>query len=221
MKGWIARGLLLGVLCVAAVQGWSEPQLHVREAAELDPQLSARELLQSASAVPETEDSFVHIGGGFFAYFNRKGGTVQEDPTLASPDLDHPANPAGGGEIGFSLEELRHQSRLVYRPQGSLVLKTARGGTQHFAMELLDYVQVSGRELPCYRLSARSEDEEPAKAILICRAVGTEIPTLVGTLYLVCDSGRSIRGYAIQIRGRSGVEAENHLWKVVQRVSRF
>jgi hypothetical protein len=109
----------------------------------------------------------------------------------------------------------------VYLPKGSLVLKTAEGGTVNFRMEVLDYVQVPGRELPCYRLIASSVQQDYSKAILICCAVGTEAPLLVGTLYLLSDSRRTIHCYEIEIRGRNGVEAENHLWKVVEVASHF
>lgn len=91
----------------------------------------------------------------------------------------------------------------------------------NFRMEALDYVQLPGRKLPCYRLIASGNQEEYSKAILICCALGTESPVLVGILYLVSESGTSICSYGIEIRGRNSIEAENHLWKVVEVASRF
>jgi len=230
MKGRIVQGLLVGALCVTAIRVWSDlemdmkpdsQQIQVQDATELEQQLSVRELLHCKSLVPETENSFVHIGGGFFAYFNRRVGMVEKSPTLSSPDLNRRAKEKGVGEIRFSLQELGYESRLVYRPTGSLALKTVEGRTLNFSMKLLDYVQVSGQELPCYRLTASSDAGDYFKAILICRAVGTETPVLVGTLYLLSDSGRSICVYQIEIRGRNSVEAENHLLKVVEVASHF
>jgi hypothetical protein len=212
MNRRIVQGLLLGALCLTTVQAWSDQPMQNRDLVELEQHLGVRELLHCKSLVPETEESFVHIGGGLFAYFNRRDGIVEECSAPSAPHFDR---------IRFTLQELGYESRLVYRPRGSLVLKTAEGRTLTFSMEVLDYVQVSGRELPCYRLIANSDQGEYSKAILICCAVGTEIPLLVGTLYLLSDSGRSICGYGVQIRGRNSVEAENHLWKVVEVASRF
>ena len=196
-------------------------QIQIQDATRLEQRLSVRELLYCGSLVPGTENSFVHIGGGFFAYFNRREGMVEKSSTLLSPDLNRRVKEKGVVEIRFSLQELGYQSGLVYRPKGSLVLKTAEAGTLNFSMELLDYVQLSRWELPCYRLTASSDEEDSSKAILIARAVDTETPLLVGTLYLRSDSDSSICGYQIEIRGRNSVEAENHLWKVVEVASRF
>jgi hypothetical protein len=209
MKGRSVQGLLIVVLCVSAIRAWTDQQLCVRE------------LLQCKSFAPETEKSFVHIGGGFFAYFNRRDGIAKQDSSLSPANSDLLPEPTTRGGIRFTLQKLGYESRLVYRPEGSLVLKTAEGRTLFFTMKVLDYVQVSGSELPFYRLTAGSDEKDQTKAILICCAVGTETPVLVGTLFLVSDSGRSVCGYGIEIRGRNGVEAEDHLWKVVERASHF
>lgn len=221
MKARIVRGLVFGLLCAGAFSAFPDRQYQD----QVDPQLrrprSVRELLHFASFVPETEESFVHIGGGFFAYFNRREGKAEESSELCLPDFDRLSHTQNGGQIRFSLQELGYESRLVYRPEGSLVLKTAEGGTLRFKMEILDYVQISGSELPCYRLTAGSGQGLFSKAILICRAVGTEAPRLVGTIYLVTGSGEDISSYGIEIGGRNNAEAENHLWKVVEVASHF
>jgi hypothetical protein len=221
MKKWIVRGLLVGVLCVGALSVFPDQKFQD----QVDPQLlwpsSVRELLHFASFVPETEESFVHIGGGFFAYFNRRDGMAEQSPELSLPDFNHVSYSKNGAEIRFSLRELGYESCLVYLPKGSLVLKTAEGRTLNFSMGFLDYLQVPGRQLPCYRLITSGGEEEDSQAILVCCALGTESPILVGTLYLVSNSGESICSYEIEITGRNNVEAENHLWKVVKVASRF
>jgi hypothetical protein len=209
MKGRIARVLVLGILCAISVQACS------------DQQFQDLELLNCKSLVPETENSFVHIGGGFFAYFNRRDGSAKETSALSSPCSNRLSDAQCSGEIRFSLNELGYKSRLVYLPEGSLVLKTAEGKTLNYNMQVLDYIQIPGRELPCYRLTASSNQENYSKAILVCCVVGTDSPVLVGTLYLVSASGISICSYTIEIRGRNNVEAEYHLWKVVEVASRF
>ena len=88
-------------------------------------------------------------------------------------------------------------------------------------MEVLDYVLIPGQDLPCYRLTATDELDGSCRAVLICAAIGTEIPVLMGTLYLVFGSSDGIRSYSIQITGRNSVEAEHHLLKVVEALSRF
>lgn len=221
MKKRIVQGLFVGVLCVTSVWACSDQGIRDRDGTELEQPLNVQSLLNCKSLVPETEESFVHISSGFFAYFNRRDGSVNENPTLSPPDFNRLSDEKSRCEIRFSLQELGYESRLVYLPKGSLVLKTTEGRTLNIKMEVLDYIQVPGRELPCYRLIASSDQEDYSKAILICCAVGTEPPLLVGTLYLVFASGRSIYSYGIEIRGRNGVEAENHLWKVVEGTSRF
>ena len=221
MNRWIVRGLLVGVLCAGAFSAYPDQEYQD----QIDPQLrrprSVRELLHLASFVPQTEESFVHIGGGFFAYFNRRDGMAEQSPEPSLPDFNHVSYAKNGAEISFSLRELGYESRLVYLPKGSLVLKTAEGRILNFSLEVLDYLQVPGRQLPCYRLIASGGKEEYSQAILVCCALGTESPVLVGTLYLMSNSDVSIRSYEIEITGRNTLEAEKHLWKVVEVASRF
>jgi hypothetical protein len=212
MKIRIVAGFVLGVLCVTVNQTWSDQQSRTWAVAGLEQRLSVEELLSCRSFVPDTEESYVHIGGGFFAYFNRRDGIVKEISTL--PDAD-------SGAIKLSLRELGYESRLIYLPEGSVHLETPDGRILNFKMEVLDYVQVPGNELPCYRLIAHSEREDYSKAILLCHAVGTESPYLVGMLYLVSGNHGSSCSYEIEIGGRNDLEAENHLWKVVAVASRF
>ncbi len=221
MKGWIVRGLLVGALFMTSVRACPDQGIGEQDAPEIDQPPKVQELLKRNSHVPETEESFVHIGGGFFAYFNRRDGIAKKNSTLSSPCLNRLSVETNNCEIRFSLRELGYASRLVYLPKGSLELGTAEGRTLNFRMEVLDYVQLPGRELPCYRLIASGIQGHYSKAILVCCALGTDSPALVGTLYLVSESGTSICSYEIEIRGRNNVEAENHLWKVVEVASRF
>ena len=176
MKGWIVLGLVLGILCVTGVWACSDRQTRDQDAARLEQPLSVLELLNCKSLVPETENSFVHIGGGFFAYFNRRDGGAKKNPTPAYPDSAGSLNEHHCCKIRFSLRELGYESRLVYLPKGSLLLETAEGRTLVFSMEVLDYVQVPGRKLPCYRLIASGSEKEYSQAILICCTAGTESP---------------------------------------------
>ena len=146
---------------------------------------------------------------------------AEQSPEPSLPDFNHVSYAKNGAEISFSLRELGYESRLVYLPKGSLVLKTAEGRILNFSLEVLDYLQVPGRQLPCYRLIASGGEEEYSQAILVCCALGTESPVLVGTLYLMSNSDVSIRSYEIEITGRNNLEAEKHLWKVVEVASRF
>jgi len=221
MKGRIVRGLLVAVLFMTSVRACSDQGMPQQDTPETDQPGWFRDQIHCKSIVPETEESFVHIGGGFFAYFNRRNGIAKKNSTLSSPCLNRLPVETNNGEIRFSLRELGYASRLVYLPKGSLELGTAEGRTMNFRMEVLDYVQLPGRELPCYRLIASGNQEHYSKAILICCALGTDSPALVGTLYLVSESGTSICSYEIEITGRNNVEAENHLWKVVEVASRF
>ena len=221
MKGWIVHGFFVAVMCMSPVRACSDQGIGERDVPQIDQPGWFREQIHCKSLVPETEESFVHIGGGFFAYFNRRNGIAKKNSTLSSPCLNRLPVETNICEIRFSLRELGYASRLVYLPKGSLELGTAEGRTMNFRMEVLDYVQLPGRELPCYRLIASGNQEHYSKAILICCALGTDSPVLVGTLYLVSGSDTNICSYEIEITGRNNVEAENHLWKVVEVASHF
>ncbi|UCF97307.1 MAG: hypothetical protein JSV89_19360 [Spirochaetaceae bacterium] len=179
------------------------------------------ELLESPSFVPQQEESFIHIAGGFFSRFNRRFGAISQCRELLRPDFGSGSEYTEGGTIRFSLKSLGYRSSMVYLPAGSIELCTVDGDTRSFSMGVLDYVQIAGRDLPCYRLSATDELDISCTAVLVCAAIGTEMPLLIGTLYIVSNSGDDIKSYKVQIVGRNSVEAERHLLKVVEAVSHF
>lgn len=232
MNADVLKIVLFAVLCLLLVQQGAVSESlqnaspvpasgrpHLEEAELPERTLAVRELLEAPSFVPEQEDCFIHIAGGFFSRFNRRYGEVKRCRELLPPCFGGCSGRQGG--IRISLAALKYSSPLVYLPKGSIELHTEEGLTLRLEMKVLDYVRVRGQELPCYRLSAIYELDGSCRAVLVCAAIGVEMPVLTGTLYLVSATGDCLGSYNIQIVGRNSVEAENHLLKVVEAVSHF
>jgi hypothetical protein len=186
-------------------------------------------LLNSASYVPE-EEAYIHIAGGFFSVFEGKGGIIinsenQINMGLPKAQETFTYTESNCGYIKMKLHRLEYTSRFVYRPEGNLIIQIPGQESMCFSMEKLDYVDVTGSLEPCYRLSGSLLDCEGTennliKAQLICFAVGGSNPVLCGGLYLTDTSGKVVC-YPIRISGRRGNEADNHLHKVIAKVSHF
>jgi hypothetical protein len=155
------------------------------------------EVLEAPSYLP-AEERFVHIAGGFFSYFDRRPGSLID----------------GGGRtagiVSLELDALRHESRFVYLPEGSITLRDERGNLRCFTMERLDYVRLPGSDAAAYRLSADG-------AVLVATDSGREAPCLHGELYV--QSGSGYECYSLSVRGRSENDAERHLWRKIERVT--
>jgi len=185
-------------------------------------------LLYSDSYVPD-EEAYIHIAGGFFSVFEGKGGIVfnsQKQFNLCLPRAeDAPSNiKSNCGYIKMKLDRLEYTSRFVYKPIGNLVIQIPGKEPKCFTMEKLDYVYVPGHIEPCYRLSGLLSDcDKPEiiiKSQLICFAEGGRNPVLYGGLYIT-DSSEKVLCYPIRISGRRENAADNHLHKVIARVSHF
>jgi len=155
------------------------------------------EVLKAPSFLPANE-RFVHIGGGFFSYFDQKPGSLVY------------YNARSAGTMSFELNALRHESRFVYLPEGTITLRDDRGNLRCFALERLDYVRLPGSEVPAYRLTG--ED-----ITLVATDSGHAAPSLAGELYV--RSGHTYECFTISIRGRNEKEAERHLWRKIERVT--
>ena len=185
-------------------------------------------LINSNSYVPE-EEAYIHIAGGFFSVFEGIGGIVfnsKKQFNLCLPKSeDSPSHiKSNCGYIKMKLDRLEYTSRFVYKPMGNLVIQIPGKEPKCFTMEKLDYVYVPGHIEPCYRLSGSLSDcakpEIIIKSQLICFAEGGINPVLYGGLYIT-DSSEKVLCYPIRIRGRRENEADNHLHKVIARVSYF
>ena len=186
-------------------------------------------LLNSPSYVPE-EEAYIHIAGGFFSVFEGKGGVIicsekQINQGLPKAWETITYTESNCGYIKMKLHRLEYTSRFVYKPEGNLIIQIPGQESKCFSMEKLDYVDVTGSLEPCYRLSGSLLDCDGTennliKAQLICFAVGETSPVLYGGLYLT-DSSDKVVCYPIRIYGRGGNEADNHLHKVIARVSQF
>lgn len=163
----------------------------------LSPVSGVPEVLEALSYLP-AEERFIHIAGGFFSYFDCKPGSLVDTTGRIA------------GIIRFELDELRHESRFVYLPEGSIYLRDERGNLRCFAMERLDYVRLPGSNVAAYRLAGDG-------ATLIATDFGREAPCLVGELYV--QAGDGYECYTISIQGRRENEAERHLWRRIERVT--
>jgi len=183
-------------------------------------------LLYSDSYVPD-EEAYIHIAGGFFSVFEGRGGIVigsdyYNNNSLPMDYETETFKESNCGYIKMKLQKLEYTSRFVYRPKGNLIIRIPEDDATSFSMEKLDYVKVPGHSEPCYRLSGSLLDNtgKVNKAQLICFAVGGSNPVLCGGLYIT-DSKDKITCYPIRISGRRDNEADNHLHKVIARVSHF
>jgi len=183
-------------------------------------------LLYSDSYVPD-EEAYIHIAGGFFSVFEGKGGIIigsdyYNGNSLPKDYETETFKESNCGYIKMKLQKLEYTSRFVYRPKGNLIIRIPGYEANNFAMEKLDYVNAPGYSDPCYRLSGSLLNNmgKLSKAQLICFAVGGSNPVLCGGLYIT-DSKNEVTCYPIRISGRRDNEADNHLHKVIARVSHF
>lgn len=156
-------------------------------------------LINQASFIPG-EEAYVHIAGGFFSVFeSRVGRTYATDQCI--------------GSICMKLNKLKYSSQFVYHPEGKIVLKTGVQDKVSFDMSKLDYIQYGIDNSLCYRLACKD-------AVLICAATGKHSPILEGQLFLISDNTIK-ESCTIRIAGRGENEADNHLHKVIARISEF
>lgn len=147
--------------------------------------------------VPQ-EERFVHIGGGFFSYFDSRTGSLAGTTGRAV------------GTIRLELESLRSESRFVYLLEGFITVRTDGRRSRTIAMECLDYVWLPGSNEPAYRLVGEG-------VVMIGIDKGVAPPCFLGELYL--RTGNRYERYAVSILGRCESDAERHLWQRIERVT--
>ena len=179
-----------------------------------------RELLLAPSFVPE-EEIYTHIAGGYFSIFDSKTGRIRKSrmkdlPPLKQENLNSAVKDSGSLKIVLS--KLGYESRFVYLLEGKLILSTGSKDDEIFNLKKLDYVQIPGSVVPSYRLSAVNP-ENNRKASLITTTLGTDVPVMIGKLYIEDNTG--IESFDIRICGRNANEAESHLCKKMEFVSDF
>lgn len=198
------------------------------ELLSVDSKINYEALLNSDSYVPEKE-AYIHIAGGFYSVFEGKGGMIFETENKSSnsfPGKEDTIQDKNSdyGYIKMKLERLEYTSRFIYRPKGDLIIQTPGQEAKCFSMEKLDYISVPGYSEPCYRLSGSlsdcNESQKIIEAHLICYAEGGTNPVLYGNIYLTDYTGLIVC-YPIKIGGRRENAADNHLHKVIARVSHF
>ena len=185
-----------------------------------DSLVQVQELISAPSFVPE-EELYTHIAGGYFSSYDMKTGECIDSERLELPALNLVViekNTGDKGSVKIILTELNYSSRFVYLPKGELILVNGSGEKEIFSLEKLDYVQVEGSEIPAYRLSAENLQNNK-NATLISTSIGTEIPQLVGTLYV--EINKKVVSYEVRICGRNNFDQENHLCKKIESVSNF
>lgn len=192
--------------------------VNVRELNHRD--MDVRELLSAPSFVPE-EELYIHIAGGYFSFFESKTGQISKSSMIGLPsskreDLDGTAKVSGSLKIVLS--KLMYESRFVYLPKGKLIISKGSKDIEIFNLKKLDYVRIPGSDIPVYRLSAVNP-ENNRKASLIATAYGTDVPRLIGNLYI--EDNNNLESFDIRIYGRNENEAEGHLWKKIEIVSQF
>jgi len=192
--------------------------VNVRELNRRDREV--RELLSAPSFVP-VEELYIHIAGGYFSFFESKTGQIRKSSMIGLPsskreNLDGTAKVSGSLKIVLS--KLGYESRFVYLPEGELILSKGSKDAEIFNLKKLDYVQIPGSDIPVYRLSAVNP-ENNRKVSLIATAYGTDIPKLIGNLYI--EDNDDLESFDIRICGRNAYEAESHLWKKIEIVSQF
>lgn len=179
-----------------------------------------REFLSAPSFVPEKE-IYTHIAGGYFSFFDSKTGRIRKSSMidftpLKQENLDSIAKVPGSLKIVLS--KLGYESRFVYLPEGKLILSRGLKDDEIFNLKKLDYVQIPGSIIPAYRLSAVNP-ENNRKASLITTAHGTDVPVMMGNLYI--EDKTDIESFDIRIYGRNANDAESYLCKKMEIVSDF
>jgi hypothetical protein len=179
-----------------------------------------RELLLAPSFVPE-EETYTHIAGGYFSFFDSKTGRIRKSSmiclsSLKRENMDSTAK--ASGSLKIVLSNLGYESRFVYLLEGELILSKGSKDAEIFNLKKLDYMQIPGSDIPAYRLSAVNP-ENNRKASLIATTHGTDVPKLIGSLYIEDNAG--IESFDIRIYGRNAYEAESHLCKKIEFVFQF
>ncbi len=178
------------------------------------------ELILAPSFVPE-EEIYTHIAGGYFSVFDAKTGRIRKSSTIGLPPLkqgDQDSAVKDSGSLKIVLSNLEYKSRFVYLPEGKLILSKGSEDAEIYNLKKLDYVQIPGSVVPAYRLSAVNP-ENNRKASLITTTHGTDVPVMIGKLYIEDNTG--IDSFDIRICGRNANEAESHLCKKMEFVSDF
>ncbi|MCK4542287.1 MAG: hypothetical protein KAU17_08645 [Spirochaetales bacterium] len=200
-----------GSLSTAAIVDVSELNSGSRE---------VRELLLAPSFVPE-EEIYTHIAGGYFSFFDSKTGRIRKSSMIGLPPLKREnldSTVKASGSLKIVLSNLEYESRFVYLLKGELILSKGSKDAEIFNLKKLDYVQIPGSDIPAYRLSAVNP-ENNRKASLIATAHGTDVPKLIGSLYI--EDNNDLESFDIRIYGRNTNEAESHLCKKMEFVSDF
>jgi hypothetical protein len=204
---------ILGVAVVIFISTFGSVESPVGSLSQI------QELVSAPSYVPE-EELYTHIAGGYFSSYDMKTGQLRNSETLELPVLksdDFSRDDKTDGSIKIVLTGLKYDSRFVYLPEGELILTDGSGNKKIFSLQKLDYIQIEDSDIPAYRLSAI--DQKDNEATLISTSVGTEIPSLVGTLYV--ESKEGFESYSVRICGRNNFDQENHLCKKIENVSHF
>lgn len=185
------------------------------------------EVLLNSESYVSCEEAYIHIAGGFFSVFEGRCGIIINSGNYNGNGLpkDYETKYIGDSNTGYikmKLNKLEYISRFVYKLNGKLIIKIPGYEANSFTMEKLDYVKVPDHSEPCYRLSGSLSDTNAKvkKVQLICFAEGESNPVLYGGLYIT-DPTDKVTCYPIRISGRRDNEADNHLHKVIARVSHF
>jgi hypothetical protein len=198
---------------LASVEIVNITELNLRE-------MKVRKLLSAPSFVPE-EELYIHIAGGYFSYFESKTGRTSKPNIVSLPNSKQEfsnTTAKDSGSIKIVLSKLGYESRFVYLPKGKLIFSNGSKDNEIFILNKLDYVQIPGSDTPVYRLSAVNP-ENNRKASLITTPIGTDVPRLIGNLYI--EDNNNLESFDIRIYGRNENEAERHLWKKIEIVSQF
>ena len=78
-------------------------QLKIEQANKLESYSGVWDLLEIPSFVPQQEESFIHIAGGFFSRFNRRYGAIKQCRQLLPPSV--------GVTLANGLEYLVHADK--------------------------------------------------------------------------------------------------------------
>lgn len=168
----------------------------------------AGELASVGSYTPESEN-FIHIGGGFFSYFDRLNGRI-----LAEGESVR--------NIRFSLSGMGWESRFHYLPEGSVLVEGEDGTVAHYTMQRLEYIPDPEGSGSLYRLTAAVGGR---RLVIICNSDysgGAKAAVLEGEVLITDVSSQgSASSVPFRLTGRDEHNAERYLNRVVTAVSDF
>lgn len=190
--------LSIAVASLISTAGMIQSPLSINE---------VRELISAPSFVPD-EELYTHIAGGYFSSFDMKTGQFWNSESVKKEKRS----------IRIELSYLYYDSRFVYLPEGELILSKGSQNDEIYSLKKLDYIQIEGSNIPSYRLKAVNLKNNKV-ATLISTSIGTEIPIMIGTLYV--ENNKKIESYEVRICGRNNFDQENHLCKKIETVSHF